>query len=144
MSLEQKSNGSTATERKYCEDSMRQYSAIHIDEDLSAGLHGMHENALFYNCTFKNIRDLTLKDCVLTKSRFLTDKLEDAIGFTITLGDCHSFSDVEYSDFLFDLFLVMAIKSNSNTGRRKKLLELVGHDTVRELLREYAAIEKAR
>lgn len=110
------------------------YSVSHIDEDCTASL-GEHVNELFHNCTFKNVRGAVLKDCNLRHSKFVTDKLEDALGFTLTLGDCGSFEDVEYSPLLFDLLVVMMLKSKGNEEKRKKLLEVIGKDRVIEILR---------
>jgi hypothetical protein len=119
---------------------LREFKAVHIDQDYSSGITGLHENELFYNCTFDKVTGLTLKDCVLENSKFKTSKLSDVVGFTLTLGDCNSFENVEYSDFLFDLYLVMAIKSAGNTEKRKKLIELVGKERVIEILRQFSTI----
>jgi hypothetical protein len=120
---------------------LREFSAIHIDENCE-NLTGFHENALFYNCTFRNLRGLTLKDCVLTKSKFLTDKVEDALGFTISIGDCLSFADVEYSPLLFDMNLLMLIKTAGNTEKREALIKLLGRDRVHELLTKFKSLER--
>src|SRR4051812_14025925 len=106
-------------------DTERAFNKVHIDEDVS-DLTGLHENEVFHNCTFRNLRGLTLKDCVLARSKFLTDKLEDAMGLTFTVGDCGTFRDVEYSEYLFDLFLVMMIQTAGNTSKRRRLIEVVG------------------
>jgi hypothetical protein len=121
---------------------LRKYNAEHQDENCET-TKGFHENELFWNCTFKELNGLTLKDCVLRNSRFFTEKLEDALGFTFTVGDCHTFEDVEYSEFLFDLFLVMLLKTKGNTEKRRKILDMVGHDRVRDLLQQFKTLEAA-
>lgn len=121
--------------------SLRDWTKTHIDENCEA-LSGSHENALFYNCTFNHLRNVTLKNCVLTGSKFLTKDLRDALGFTMTLGDCGSFKDVEYSEELFDLYLCMAIMTKGNTEKRRKLLDIVGRDRVREILQTLSTLER--
>lgn len=112
--------------------SVRQFSERHIDEDCE-GITGHHENGLFFNCTFRKLSGLTLKDCDLNGSAFLTDRLRDALGFTLTLN-CHSFDNVEYSPLLFDLFLLMAYKSKGNDDKREKLLDVIGRERAEKLL----------
>jgi hypothetical protein len=118
----------------------RNFSESHIDEDLSE-LTGFHEGALFYNCKFRNLRGLTLKDCVLSQSSFTTDKLEEAMGFTFTVGNCNTFRDVEYSEYLFDLLLIMMIQTAGNTEKRKKLIDVVGRKKVYETLRQFKTLD---
>ncbi len=120
-------------------DKLRDFKATHIDENLE-GISGLHENELFHNCTFKKLRGLTLKDCVLSKSKFTTDDIRDALGFTLTL-DCLSFHRVEFSELLFDLFLVLAIKSKGNDEKRKKLVDVIGKERVLELLHQMSDLE---
>lgn len=122
---------------------LREYSEVHIDQDRS-DLTGCHENALFWNCKFRDLRGLTLKNCVLTKSEFTTDKLQEALGFTFTVGDCMSFKDVKYSELLFDLLLVMMIQTKGNTEKRRQLIDVVGSDNVLELLRQFKSLDVPR
>jgi hypothetical protein len=120
---------------------LRSWKTTHIEEDCS-DLKGTHENSLFWNCVFKKLRGLKLIDCVLTHSKFETDDLDDAMGFTLTLGDCGSFRNVEYSETLFDLYLVMAIMTKGNVTKRRKLIEVVGRDRVQEILTKLATLER--
>lgn len=128
-------NSTTGTEQ-----ASRKFTATHIDEDVTE-LTGLHENAIFHNCTFRNLRGLTLKDCVLARSKFVTDKVEDAMGFTFTVGDCGTFRDVEYSEYLFDLLLVMMIQTAGNTSKRRKLIDVVGRDRVYRLLKQFKDLD---
>lgn len=96
-------------------------------------LKGHFVNEIFYDCTFKDLQNLTLDRCVLNKCRFLTDTIEEARGFTLTLN-CNSFRNVEFSPLLFDLFLCMALKSSGNEEKRRKLIDVVGRERVIELL----------
>jgi hypothetical protein len=112
----------------------------HIDEDCES-IEGFHEKELFFNCVFKNLNGLTLKDCDLNKSKFLTDRVEDALGFTLTL-DCNSFQDVEYSELLFDLLLVLIAKTKGNTEKRRKIVDILGKNRVLELLQSLSSLER--
>jgi hypothetical protein len=121
---------------------LRNFSTSHIDEDLSAErFTGNHENELFFNCVFKDVRDLTLKNCDMNNSKFLTERPEEALGLTITM-DCHTFDNVEVSPFLFDLMLLMLLKTKGNDAKRKAIVELMGKDRVVELLRKIKELER--
>lgn len=103
-------------------------------------LKGHFKDEIFYDCTFKDLQGLTLDHCVLNKCRFLTDTVEEARGFTLTLN-CNSFRNVEFSPLLFDLFICMALKSSGNTEKREKLLDVIGRDRAYELLRELKGLD---
>lgn len=118
---------------------LREFRDVHINEDCSEAS-GLHEDELFYECVFRDLTDLTLKDCDLNGSRFTTDKLREALGFTMTLG-CHSFTDVEFSPLLFDLFLCMAYLSKGNDEKREKLLDVIGRERASTLLRRLKGID---
>lgn len=122
-------------------DKLHDYKASHIDEDFSNRRLGWHENELFYNCTFKDVRGAVLKDCNLRHSRFVTDKPEEAIGLTFTM-ECGTFEDVELSPTLFDMAILMLLKSKGNHEKRQKLLEVLGRDRVIELLRQLKQVER--
>lgn len=116
---------------------LRDFTEIHIDEDRSQ-LHSLQsENALFHNCVFKDLRGVTLKNCVLDRSKFTTESVREALGFTLTL-DCHSFNDVEFSPLLFDLWLFLLTTSSGNDEKREQLVNLLGKgqvDAFKRLLR---------
>lgn len=118
------------------------FSASHIDQDLTGVRLGHHENELFHNCTFKDVRGAVLKDCNLQHSRFVTDRIEDALGLTFTVGDCNTFENVEYSPLLFDLLLVMMCKTKGNDVKRRKIIELIGKDRLIDILRQLKGIEQ--
>jgi hypothetical protein len=121
-------------------DCLRNFDAIHIEEDCQ-GISGVHENELFFGCTFKKLNDLTLKNCDLNGSKFLTDDVRDALGFTLTL-DCHSADNVEYSPFLFDLILILLCKTRGNDEKRKKILfDIIGKDRAKQLLKTFSSLE---
>lgn len=121
-------------------DSLRKFSESHIDEDLTGVSLGYRENGLFHGCTFKKLAGATLKDCDLFHSRFVTERVEDALGLTLTL-DCNSFDEVEYSPLLFDLMLVLLMKTKGNNEKRRKLFDLLGKERVRELLHKLGQVE---
>src|SRR6478609_2819802 len=93
---------------------LHEYADTFIDRDMTNVRLGHHDNELFFNCVFKDVRGAELKDCNLRNSRFVTDTIEQALGFTLTIGECGSFEDVEYSPLLFDLLLVMMAKTRGN------------------------------
>jgi hypothetical protein len=107
-------------------------SSVHIDENCE-DLTGHHKGAVFYNCLFKKLNGLVLEGCDLNRSQFLTDNISDALGFTLTLN-CHSFDNVEFSPLLFDLFLCLILKSKGNVEKRKRLLDVIGHERASHLL----------
>jgi hypothetical protein len=118
---------------------MRDFNATHIDancEDVS----GFHENELFFNCMFKKLNGLTLKNCDLNRSQFNPEEVRDALGFTVTL-DCHSFADVKLNPLAFDLILCLLIKSAGNDTKRRKLVDVIGKDRLLALLKEMSTLE---
>src|SRR5512146_2016906 len=92
-----------------CGAALRNFAALHIDEDCTS-IKGTHDNELFFNCIFEQLNGLTLRNCDLKQSKFITNSIRDALGFTLTL-DCHSADNVEYSPLLFKLFLVLLYKT---------------------------------
>lgn len=118
---------------------LRTWNAIHIDENCES-LQGHHENELFWNCTLNKLKGVTLKNCILTGSKFLTSDVRDALGFTMTL-DCGSFKNVTYSEELFDLLLTLIITTKGNVEKRRKLLDVIGKERVAEILSTLATLE---
>jgi len=120
---------------------LRNFNDSHIKETFTT-LTGNKENELFHGCTFDKVAGLTLKDCVLTDSKFVTKGVENALGFTVTL-DCHSFTNVELSDDLFDLLLLLLCKGKGNTDKRRKLLfDVIGKERAAELLDQMKHLER--
>src|ERR1039458_2846379 len=107
------------------ETRLRNFSEEHIREDCR-DITGIHSNALFYGCQFEKLQGLTLKDCDLNKSEFMTESIRDALGFCLSLS-CLSFRGVAYSELLFDLFLTLATLSRGNDEKREQLKDVVGH-----------------
>lgn len=105
---------------------------VHIDEDCRH-LKGHHKGDVFANCTFENLNGLTLEKCDLSRSKFATDSLRDALDFTVTLN-CLSFNKVEMSPLLFDLMLCMLMKTAGNDQKRQQLVSVVGHTRAKEIL----------
>lgn len=120
-------------------EKLREFSETRIGEDCKT-LSGHHENGLFFECEFKKLAGLTLKDCDLNRSKFTTDSIRDALGFTMTLG-CHSFDKVEYSPLLFDLFLTLATMTKGNDEKRQKLIDVIGRSRYEAIKRTLSAIE---
>lgn len=112
---------------------LRNFSEMHIKEDCRQ-LTGKHSNGLFYGCEFEHLNGLTLEDCDLNASTFSTEKIKDALGFTLSL-QCLSFRGVEFSPLLFDLFLTLATLSVGNDEKREKLKEVIGRERYEALYR---------
>lgn len=120
-------------------DKLREFSASHLSENFQDNI-GVHENELFFNCTFNKLNGAVLKDCDLMNSKFITSKLRDALGFTLTLN-CHSFKGVEFSEELFDMMLALLVISKGNDEKRKQLVEVIGANKFSKLKRLLKAIE---
>lgn len=119
---------------------VRHFAAKAIDQDLSGAPLGHRENELFFNCTFKDLRNTTFKNCDLNHSKFTSDRAEELLGLTVTLN-CHSFENVELSPFVFDLMLTLLLKTKGNVEKRRKLIEVIGEDRLRELLTQLKQVE---
>ena len=105
---------------------------MHIDEDCKA-VTGEHDNGLFFNCKFDNLNGLTLRNCDLNQSQFVTTDIRKAMGFTVTMN-CFSFGGVELSPQLFDLYLLLLCQTRGNDEKREQLLDIIGRDKAERLL----------
>lgn len=103
---------------------LTEFTASHIKEDCQ-DLSGQHEKALFFGCTFDKLKGLTLKDCDLSESKFVTSSIKDALGFTLTL-DCKSFRRTRWSPLLFELLLCLMASTLGNDDKRDKVVEIIG------------------
>jgi len=110
-----------------------------IDKDLTS-LSKFYYNCLFFNCHFKDLSGVTLKGCELNCSRIDPDKVSDLLDFTVTLS-CKSFNNVLLNELAFDTFLLLLCKTAGNAEKRRKLLEIVGKDRAREILKELETLE---
>jgi len=118
---------------------LRHFTEQHIDEDLTKTATS-YENALLFNCKFKDLRGKSFINCDLNQSQFLTDTVADLLGFSITL-DCHSFENVELSELIFNLILLLLYKTKGNDKKRKMLLAIVGYDEARRILEQLETLE---
>lgn len=121
-------------------DKLREFADVHIGEDCRELQHTYHDNELFFECMFEKLNGLVLKDCDLNYSRFLTNRVCDALGFTLTL-DCNSFKNVEYSELLFDLMLALLASTKGNDGKREKLVSVIGHSRYQALKKLIEVVE---
>lgn len=117
----------------------RQFSKIHIDEDCN-GISGCHDNALFFNCKFGNIKGLTLKNCDLNQSTFDVKTFKDALGVTITL-DCFSFNGVKLSPELFEMYLLLLCMTEGNDEKREAVKSIIGKEKAEKMLKLLRRIE---
>lgn len=83
------------------------------------------------------------KNCVLTESKVTAKGIDKLLGLTVTL-DCNTFGDVELSEDMFDLLLLLLCKGKGNNEKRAKLLALVGEDRAYSLLKQMAYLENKR
>ena len=119
---------------------LRTFSAIHIDEDVRS-LKGSHQNELFHNCTFGELKDLELTHCCLNGSKFTEVDPTKMLGFSVTL-DCNSFSGVELSSEIFDLICMLLVKTKGNVEKRQALIKhVVGSQKSREYLTKLSKLE---
>lgn len=109
------------------------FSKVTIREDCTDTT-GFHEKELFYECKFRKLNKLTLKDCDLNQSEILTEKIEDAKDFTVTLN-CFSFNGVKLTSFIFDLLLALLITTRGNDKKREMLYEVIGRNRAEALTR---------
>lgn len=121
-------------------EALHSFAFLHVDQNCEDVV-GEHENELFFNCVFKHLNGLTLKGCDLNRSRFDTDNIRDALDFTLTLN-CNSFTNVQYSELLFDLMLLLLTKTKGNDEKRKKLIDVVGRERADKLLRILRTLER--
>jgi len=120
-------------------DVLRKFSETHIREDCRS-LDGDHTNGLFFDCKFKSLNGLALRDCDLNRSEFETDSVRDALGFTLSL-QCLSFKNVKFSPLLFDLMMCLCAMSAGNDEKRAKLRGVVGEDRFDALMRVLRVVE---
>lgn len=118
---------------------LRQFVNTFVDrENLS--LLGKYENCLFYNCSVKDLSNVSLINCVLNKSRLLIQDINKLRNFNVTMN-CGSFKGVQLSELIFDLILMLLISSAGNDTKRRKLVALLGKDRVKQLSKDMEGIE---
>jgi hypothetical protein len=118
---------------------LRNFTKESIRKDCR-DLTGLQDNALFYECEFDKLKGLTLQNCDLNRSKFLTSSVRDALGFTLTLS-CLSFRNVEYSPLLFDLLLALMTLTTGNDVKREKLLDVIGRERAAAIHKVLRALE---
>jgi len=106
---------------------LHKFDETHVDEDLTKICNKEYKNALLFNCKFKDLRNVTFKDCDMNQSRILSDRIEELLGFTATFS-CKHFHNVELSELVFDLFIMLLIQSKGNDEKRSKLKEILGQE----------------
>lgn len=115
---------------------------FHIDENLEELEPGVYEDTVFFNCVFRNLRGVTFRNCIMNQSKVITENIREVQGLTVTL-DCRTFENVELSETVFDLMLLMLVKGKGNTEKRKKLIEVLGgKKRVAEMLSLLSELER--
>ena len=118
---------------------LTKFDKVAIDKDCSS-VGGHHENELFHGCTFDQLSGLTLKNCTLNASSFITDSVRKALDFTVTLS-CPSFKGVRLSELVFDLILSLLIMTVGNDQKREMLLDVIGRSRAEAILRLLSVTE---
>jgi hypothetical protein len=118
---------------------MRKFNQIIIDRE-HLNLIGRHVNELIYNCSIDSLSNVELINCDLSKSKFLIDDINNLKNFSLTL-DCGSFKDVTLSPLIFDLILMLLLKTKGNDTKRKKLISVIGKDRMKDLFAMMEGIE---
>jgi hypothetical protein len=119
---------------------LRNFSAIHIDETFQT-ITGTHENALFFNCTFHDVRSARFVNCDLNQSRFVSEDPKDFMGLVVSL-DCMTFGNIELSETALFCLLAMILKTKGNVSLRKTLLNALPHDKMFGLLKQFQTLER--
>jgi hypothetical protein len=112
-------------------ETLKKWSEIHIDEDCR-NMTGSRKDGLFFKCVFNKLNGLTLKNCDLNGSKFVTSSIRDALGFTVTLN-CLSFRGVTLSELVFDLILSLLCMTTGNDDKRSKLIAVIGQTRYKTL-----------
>lgn len=118
---------------------LHKFSDMFIDKDF-VNVTQDFDNALLYNCIWHKLNGVTLKNCDLNHSKIPIQKIEDILNFTVTLN-CKSFNNVELSELVFNLFLILLYKTKGNDTKRRKILELIGTEEAKKLLSTLEGIE---
>ena len=117
--------------------SLRSWTEVHINEKNVVLQPRIYRDALFRGCVITKCSGATLINCCLTESKFDISRVEDMLGFTMTL-DCASYANVEFSEKVFDYLTLLLIRSKGNTAKRLKLIDaLGGKHKVTDLLNAY-------
>src|SRR5258706_10758061 len=105
---------------------LHKFSEEYIDADMTV-CKKEFDNALLYHCRFKDLRNVTIKNCDMNQSEILSDRIEDLVGFCATFS-CKHFNNVKLSELVFDIFLMLLVQTKGNDLKRLKLLEIVGKE----------------
>lgn len=118
---------------------MKNFDARYVDiENLQ--LYGRYENTLIFNCSIHNLENVQLLNCDLNYSKLLIDNIINLRNFSCTMN-CGTFENVELSPLIFDLILMLLIKSRGNEQRRKRLFRMLGVERIRDLGQQMDKLE---
>lgn len=96
--------------------------------------------ALFFGCALKRLRGTTMEHCSLQGSSIEPDRLEDLLGFTITL-DCFSWQYVSLNSLAFDAMLYLLSITNGNDSKRAVLKRLISDENRTSLMKSFEELE---
>ena len=119
---------------------LRKFNEIYIDKDLTKIVKKHYKNCLFFSCTFDDISNIIFEDCVLTRSKFISNDVKKCLNFAVTLK-CSSFKDVEISETIMNLILFLLASTKGNDSKRRKIIGIIGKEKVREMSNKLEGIE---
>lgn len=112
----------------------------HVYEEKPAIQGRRFLRALFFGCILKRLRGTTMEHCSLQQSSIEPDKLEDLLGFTITL-DCFSWKYVKLNSLAFDAMLFLLSITIGNDEKREVLKRLISDKNKKELEQGFEQLE---
>lgn len=80
--------------------------------------------ALFFGCKLTRLRGTTMEHCSLQGSTIEPSRLEDLLGFTITL-DCFSWQYMTLNSLAFDAMLFLLSITKGNDEKRAMLKRII-------------------
>lgn len=96
--------------------------------------------ALFFECILKRLRGTTMEHCSLQGSSIEPDRLEDLLGFTITL-DCFSWQYLTLNSLAFDAMLYLLSITKGNDEKRAILKRIISEENREHLEKNFEELE---
>lgn len=96
--------------------------------------------AMFFGCKFTRLRGTTMEHCSLQGSTIEPSKLEDLLGFTITL-DCFSWKYLTLNSLAFDAMLFLLSITKGNDEKRAILKRMISPENKDHLEDSFERLE---
>lgn len=117
---------------------LRDFNKTYVDKQVQ--LRGEIHNTLLHNCEIADLRGVTLLNCDLNQSKILIDDINKLQGFACTM-DCGTFRNVTLSETVFDCLVMLLYSTKGNDNKRRKLIDVVGKDKMKELAEQMESID---